>query len=403
MTDSPLLPLALCLLATLGELGWLAGAAWFLARFRPATARAQGVVTLILAATGRQEGLAELFADLARQTLRPRRLVLAVEAETDPVVAQALGLAHLLPFPLEIAVGGTEALQRSQKATNLIAALRRIDARDEAIVLFDVDVRLREGWLMDLVAPALRDEADVVHGGRWSLVSNASGPVRHLTVFLDRTLTLSPRQIMGRGYVWGGSIGIRAAALQRMNLPAAFDRALSTDGAIDRRIRELGLRLLFRRVLLVPTPEEGGEAGAWAFKRRQMQMIHLNHPPAWRLLGLALHLQGAAIPLALLALAGHPAAAPLLALPAAMGLARALAHDRAGRHAGAPDLGMARLVQWLIGAATPLASGFALAMFWSTARVRRVRWRHVEYEVTRHGEVRIARRYRPGSSGGPRH
>lgn len=399
MTEGLALPLVLCLLAVLGELAWLGGAAWFLARFRPSTARGAGAVTLILAATGHQERLSELFAALARQTLRPRRLVLAVESEADPVVAQARGLAPLLPFPLEIATGGTEPAPRSQKATNLIAALSHVDAQDEAVALLDVDVRLRDGWLMDLAAPVLRGDADVVHGGRWSLVSAASGPVRHLSVFLDRTLTLSPRQIMGRGYVWGGSIGIGAAALARMDLPAAFDRALSTDGAIDRRIRALGLRLLFRRVLLVPTPDEGGEYGAWAFKRRQMQMIHLNHAPAWRLLGLALHLQGAAIPLALLALAGNGAAAWLLALPAAMGLVRGVGHDRVGRRAGAPDHGAPRVIQWLVGAATPLAAGFALAMFWSTARVRRVRWRHVEYEITPGGEVRVARRGSHGTIG----
>lgn len=397
MTDGLALPLVFCLLAVLGELGWMGGAAWFLARFRPSVARAEGQVTVVLAATGRQDGLAALFAALARQTLRPRRLVLAVESEADPVVAQAQGLAHLLPFPIAIATGGTEAARRSQKATNLIAALRLVDAHDDAVALCDVDVRLRDGWLMDLVAPVLKGDADVVHGGRWSLVSAASGPVRHLAVFLDRTLTLSPRQITGRGYVWGGSIGIGAAALARMELPAAFDRALSTDGAIDRRIGALGLRLLFRRVLLVPTPDEGGERGAWAFKRRQMQMIHLNHPPAWRLLGLALHLQGAAIPLALLALAGNGAAALLLLVPATMGLLRAIGHERAGRHAGAPDWGLPRVVQWLIGAATPIAAGFALAMFWSTARVRRVRWRHVEYDVAPDGEVRVARRHSHGT------
>jgi len=393
------LPLLLALLAALGEAAWLGGVGWFLARYRPPLARAEGRVSLIMAATGHSAGMPALFAALAAQTLRPRRLILAVESAADPALAQARGLAHLLPFPIEVALGGTEAGRRSQKATNLIAALRLVDGADEAVAFCDLDILPRPGWLNDLVAPVLRGDADVVHGGRWSLAGRGAGPVRHLATWLDRTLTLSPRQITGRGYVWGGSIGISAAALARMDLPAAFDRALSTDGAIDRRIAALGLRLLFRRALLVPTPPEGGERAAWAFKRRQMQMIHLNHPPAWRLLGLALHLQAAAIPLVLLALAGNGAAAALLALPAGLGLLRAAGHDRAGRLAGAPDPWPVRLAQFAIGAVTPLAAGFALAMFWSTARVRRIRWRHVDYELGPGGEVRVARRRGHGAIG----
>lgn len=397
MTGGWLLPALLCVAAMLGELAWLGGVWWFLRHYRPASGRAQGTVTLLLAATGRSAGLPALFAALAAQTLCPRRLILAVESEADPVVAQARDLAATLPFPVEIAVAGTEAERRSQKATNLIAGLRLVDARDEALILFDADILPREGWLMDLATPALRGEADVVHGGRWSLVAASDGPVRSLAAWLDRTLTLSPRQATGRGYVWGGSIAIGAPALTRMNLPTAFDRALSTDGAIDRRIGALGLRLLFRRVLLVPTPAEGGERGAWAFKRRQMQMIHLNHPPAWRLLGVALTLQGASVALALLAVAGNAAAAWLLPLPMLMGLARAAGHDRAGRTTGRADSGLSRWLQYAIGLATPVASAFALAMFWSTARIRRVRWRHVDYEMGPDGTVRVARRREHGT------
>ena len=397
MTAGWLLPALLCLLAMAGELAWLGGAWWFLRHYRPASGRAEGRVTLLLAATGRSAGLPALFGALARQTLTPRRMILAVEGDDDPVVAQARELAAMLPFPVEVAVAGADAERRSQKATNLIAGLRLVDEADEAVVLLDADILPREGWLMDLATPALRGEADVVHGARWSLVSPMDGIVRTLVAWVDRMLTLSPRQVMGRGYVWGGSIAIAAPALRRMDLPAAFDRTLSTDGAIDRRIGELGLRLLFRRVLLVPTPAEGGERGAWAFKRRQMQMIHLNHRAAWRLLGLVLNLQGASVLLMLLAMAGNAWAGVLLLLPMLMGLARAAGHDRAGRTTGRADSGARRWVQYAIGFAAPVTAGFALAMFWSTARVRRVRWRHVEYELGPDGGVLVTRRNRHGT------
>ena len=156
VTGGWLLPALLCLLAVAGEAAWLGGVWWFLRPPRPASGRAEGRVTLLLAATGRSAGLPALFGSLARQTLTPRRMILAVEGDDDPVVAQARELAAVLPFPVEVAVAGADAERRSQKATNLIAGLRLVDEADEAVGLPDAGIPPREGWLMGLATPALR-------------------------------------------------------------------------------------------------------------------------------------------------------------------------------------------------------------------------------------------------------
>jgi hypothetical protein len=382
-------------LALLASLAWLAGIAWFLWFFRPPAVAAQGQVTLLLAVTGRTAGLPPLFAALARQTLQPRRLLVAVESQEDPAFAQVRELAPSLPFPVEIVVAGVDDT-RSQKATNMIAALARVDADDDALVLLDADILPQEHWLSWLATPALNGAADVVTGYRWHALDGA-GPGRHLVAWLDRALALGPRALAS-GLVWGGSVAIARDALARMDLAATLARTFSTDGAISRRARALGLRVLTRRAVLLPTPPEGGDREAIAFKRRQLQIVHLYVPRLWLALGVALHAEALALPLALLAMAGDGVAAGFVAAIAAVGGLRAALHDHVTRAIGIREGNPARAGQVALGLLAPLSAPAVAALFWTSARTRIIRWRHVEYAVDGPEQVRVLRRHEPGAA-----
>jgi len=382
-------------IALLATLAWLAGVAWFLWFFRPPAVAAEGRVTLLLAVTGRTDGLPPLFAALARQTLRPRRLLVAVESEADPAFAQVRELEALLPFPVEIVVAGLDDT-RSQKATNMIAALARVDAGDDALVLLDADILPQDTWLSWLATPALNGAAEVVTGYRWHALDGA-GPGRHLVAWLDRSLALGPR-FLASGLVWGGSVAISRDALARMDLPGALSRTFSTDGAISRRARALGLRVLTRRAVLLPTPPEGGDREAIAFKKRQLQIVRVYVPVLWMWLGAALHAEALALPLLVLALAGSATAAWFLAGVMLVGVARALLHDRVTRAVGIREGRAARAAQLAFGALAPITAPAVAALFWTSARTRIIRWRHVEYEVLGPEEVRVLRRHAPGTA-----
>lgn len=388
----PALPGTLALLA---GLAWLAGLVWFLRHFRAPSVAAEGRVSLLLAVTGRTDGLPPLFAALARQTLRPRRLIAAVESESDPAFAQLRELAPELPFPVEVVVAGVDD-RRSQKATNLIAGLRLVDAQDDALVLLDADILPQDQWLSWLATPALNGTAEVVTGYRWHALDGA-GPGRHLVAWLDRALALGPR-FVASGLVWGGSVALSRAALARMNLEGALARTFSTDGAISRRARALHLRVLTRRAVLVPTPPEGGDREAIAFKRRQLQIVHVYVPRLWWLLGAVIAMEAASFLLLLMALAGDAGALPWLVPICAIGLARALLQDRVTRAVGIREGGLARAAQWLAGAAVPITAPLVLLLFASSARTRVIRWRHVEYEVRGPEDVRVLRRHPHGSA-----
>jgi hypothetical protein len=381
--------------ALLTTLAWLAGVAWFLRFFRAPSVEVPGRVTLLLAVTGRTDGLPPLFAALARQTLRPRRMLVAIEAETDPALAQVRELEHLLPFPVEVVVAGLDDT-RSQKATNMIAALARVDAEDDALVLLDADILPQDHWLSWLATPALNGAADVVTGYRWHALDGA-GPGRHVVAWLDRSLALGPR-FLASGLVWGGSVAVSRDALARMDLADALGRTFSTDGAISRRARALGLRVLTRRAVLLPTPPEGGDREAIAFKTRQLQIVHVYVPSLWVWLGVALHAEALVLPLALLGLGGNGVALGFVGAVGAVGVVRALLHDRVTRAVGIREGMPARAAQVALGALAPLAAPAVVALFWTSARTRVIRWRHIEYEVRGPEDVRVLRRHQTGAA-----
>ncbi len=382
-------------IALLATLAWFAGVVWFLRYFRAPAVEVPGRVTLLLAVTGRTEGLPPLFAALARQTLRPRRMLVAVEAESDPALAQVRELEHLLPFPIEVVVAGLDDT-RSQKATNMIAALARVDAMDDALVLLDADILPQDHWLSWLATPALNGAADLVTGYRWHALDGA-GPGRHVVAWLDRSLALGPR-FLASGLVWGGSVAISRDALARMDLADALSRTFSTDGAISRRARSLGLRVLTRRAVLLPTPPEGGDREAIAFKTRQLQIVHVYVPSLWVWLGVALHAEALALPLALLAVAGDGVAVAFLAAIGVVGVARALLQDRVTRAVGIREGIAARAAQVALGALAPITAPAVAALFWTSARTRVIRWRHIDYEVSGPEQVRVLRRRVPGDA-----
>src|SRR5207237_5848363 len=146
----------------------------FFARLRVQDDRLSASVTLVLPATGTLPGLEDLLGALTAQSLRPRRLIVAVESQEDPAYLRVAALAECYSqLKIELVVAGLSPL-RSQKCTNLLAALAQLAADDTHVVLLDADIRPQPWWLAALVAPLAADRADLVNGYRWPVATPLS-------------------------------------------------------------------------------------------------------------------------------------------------------------------------------------------------------------------------------------
>ncbi len=361
---------------------------WRWRRLRMPAVRKDGQVTLILPLTGPAPGLEALLGALARQTLTPRRLVVAIESEADPAHARVLAARAGCPFPVEIRIAG-QVSWRGQKNTNLIAGIAAVDARDDAVVLLDGDIRPQPWWLSAAASPAIAGTHDVVTGFRWQMLEGR-GLIGHMVAWVDRmgAVLILPSRF---GAVWGGTVGLSRRAVAVLDLPRLLDRALVDDLTIGMAAKRRGLVFLARGAIVLPTPTEGDDAAQLRFMRRQLQVIRICQPLLWWPLMAAAHLSVIGWFLAVLALP-DPAAIAILAGITACGVARSVCHSGIGARIGARDPLAGRLVQALVGALPPLSDGLIAALGWTMLRPRRLRWRHVVYRVDGPEAVRVLAR-----------
>lgn len=237
--------------------------------------RGSVAVTLILPLTGRSPGLASLVRALELQTLRPRRLILAVESPLDPAYAMAQDIAQQTMLPVELDVAGP-ARSCGQKCWNLISALRRLDAADDVVVLMDGDIDPGPSWLDTVVRPLTTDLCDVSTGYRWHRIDrHAFGA--HLIAAIDRSIAVLPRPAASRA-AWGGTLALKARTVPILQLEQVLASTVSDDCAIGDHATRKGLRIRTDRSLLVPTPSTSALAPALRFARRQYHIMRIHRP-----------------------------------------------------------------------------------------------------------------------------
>lgn len=388
MTALTLLQLILAACGLLVSVLALVAVVHFLLRLERPRSRKTCRATLILPLTGTAPTLERLVEAIAGQTLPARRLLIAVENERDPAYARAVSMIGTRPLDIEVVVAG-QARHTAQKCQNQIAALNRIDAGDDAVVLLDADIVPQEWWLSALVSPLADDVCDVVTGYRWTIVARPTLGA-HLVAAIDRTMAVLPR-IAFTPVVWGGTLALSRRALARLDLPRTLADTLSDDCTIGARAAALGLRILTRRALLVPTPLGIGVAAAWQFGRRQYQIVRIYRPElfALGLAAISARLLAWGVILANLAASSWPAVAGGAFIVLALG---ALAAQQAIAHRlGFADPPRVAAVQTLLAVAKPLVDLFHWSMI-AAALGTRIRWAHVTYAVGADSRVAVAER-----------
>jgi hypothetical protein len=352
---------------------------------RPAAA------TLILPVTGPSPGLETLIATLNAQTLPPRRLIIAVESPEDPAYRRAHDISPLACFPVEVVVA-VAAVHQAQKCRNQQAALARIDAGDEVIVLMDADIRPQPWWLSALATPLAEGHSDIVTGQRWQQVARHRLGA-HLVTAIDRGLMLLPRIAMAPArVVWGGSVGLSRSAAIAVDLTGLLDRTLSDDLSLAERAASARLRVLTRGALLVASPGALDIAGAWRFAVRQYKIVHVYRPWLWRLALLIINLRLISWLAVLYCVFSAGTFVWAAAALAALAILKQYLVGEIARRLGMPDPASVRFVQILLGLLQPLVDAFHASIIIAAADTRHVAWGHVVYEVSGPSSIAVKER-----------
>lgn len=356
----------------------------------PIRQRVEAQVAIILPITG-GASLPEVLQRLDAQTLRTFRLIVAVESEGDPAHAWTLAAMGSVSFPIEIVVAG-HATHQAQKCRNQQAALKRLRAGDEIIVLMDGDIRPSAEWLHALVSPVAEGHFGLVTGNRWQQVT-AHRLGAHLVATIDRALTINPRlDFAAARVVWGGSLAMSAVKAAAIDLDTSLENTLSDDLSIAERAESCGVRIVTRASLLIASPTRLSLAAAWRFARRQYQICRIYRPYLWWLAALTINMRLAAWIFALLLFNDDGRFGWALLALAGLSMAKQFLVGDIGRRLGLPDPASVRAVQLALGLLQPIPDLFHSTVILAAARTRFVRWGHVTYEVKGPYDIRVRER-----------
>jgi glycosyl transferase family 21 len=370
----------------------------FSARLQVQNNRFSASATLVLPATGMLPGLEDLLAGLAAQTLAPRRLIISVESREDPAYTRVACLAARYPqLKIDLVVAARSPL-RSQKCTNLLAALAQLEPEDAYIVLLDADIRPQPWWLASLVGPLAAGRADLVNGYRWPVPTSLTIGTA-LVAGIDRGIAVLPRLSQTRP-IWGGSLAVNREALAALDLPNTVGRTLTEDLPIGDRAAQLGLRVLTRRAIRPPSMLDARFCDIWRFARRQYQLIRLYRPGLWCFAAFVVTTDLAARVGLLSSLAAAGFALPIIIVVALLGSITTEIRLAISRRLGIADGIGFRLAQHLLAWTILPAPIFHASVIWGGAITSPVVWRHVRYRVDKNGQVvGVVRRSYSDSSG----
>lgn len=223
-------------------------------------------------------GLDSFLAGLAAQDHPSWRVVFTVADAADPAATALARFIAAAPQRASLVVAGI-ARRRGQKVHNLLAGLACRHPGDMAVVTLDADTVPQPDLLRKVLRPLTTGQAPIATGYRWSDPADHHPASRAVAAIDQAIATLPPLRRFAP--CWGGATAIRADALDALDLPLLWDRAIADDLTLSRAARRLGLRVYGPLSARVPSPVRFGWRSALAFGQRQYRLLRLHAPGLW--------------------------------------------------------------------------------------------------------------------------
>jgi hypothetical protein len=348
-------------------------------------------VAVIVPIKGASEATVAFLHAVRHQGYPNYRIIAAIESEDDPAFDLLQRQAGTPGARIEICVAGL-AQRSGQKIHNLLAALSRFEPTDEIVAFTDADTLPQPLWLSRLVAGIVNAGRPAVTGYRWMIPADA-----RLSSAVVAAANASIATLLRVPYVanacWGGTMVMPRATLERIDIRRYWEGAILDDLQMTRALRDHGIMIFSPRQSLLLSPIAMSWPQAFAFARRQYQLVLTHDPDLWLLaaLGTAVPAFSFAIATALL-FQGSIFALCAVALAALLGDVRTRLRQRIvtalwGRELTSGLAGFWTTDRWL----RPLWWGFHAICVFSALGSRRIRWAGVDYIVRSPQDIEVIR------------
>jgi hypothetical protein len=358
---------------------------------RPEIPGREPPAAVIVAVKGVSPTTLVFFEKLLGQAYADFKIIAAVEAEDDPAAALIRNLEKVAPGKISLTIAG-RVTQGGQKVANLLAALDRLDDRDEIVVFTDADTLPDANWLGRLVSALVDAGFEAVSGYRWMVP--VDGTLASAFVAAANTsIVTAPRAPLPINLCWGGSVALRTETLKNIDIRKYWDGAISDDLQMTRALKEHGIKIYSPRQSLLLSPVAFDWPSAFAFGIRQYRLCYLHFPWLWVFGIFCLLTPILSLPIAVsLALEGDPGAIAILGLSLICGELRFRCRRRIAQSLFGPKkAGYERLTgqvdRWL----RPLWWVFHGLCALAAPLSRKIHWAGVDYHVLGRQQVIASR------------
>jgi len=253
-------------------------------------------VSIFVPCRGLDEDLEENLRALFRQDFPRYEVIFVVDSERDeavPVIkkimrrrdtASAKQLNNKTSSPSRL--GGAKLIvagkaeNEGQKVHNLREAVLHAAGESEVFVFVDSDARPAENWLRALIAPLQDENCGAATAYRW-FISKDFRFASEMRAVWNASIASALGANRKSNFCWGGSMAIRRATFEKIDMRERWRGTLSDDFAVTRALTEANLPICFVPQALAASVENCSFRECLEFTTRQMKITRTYAPDLW--------------------------------------------------------------------------------------------------------------------------
>lgn len=290
----------------------------------------------------------------------------------------------------------------SLKCSALVQAVSELNDDFKVVALVDGDTIVHSNWLRELVAPLNDSRVGATTGNRWYL---PQGKYWGTTVRYLWNVASVPQMYFYR-ICWGGSLAIKTEVFRQTKLLSRWKRAFCEDTMLDSILRLQGLQMKFVPSLMMLNREECRLPGFISWSKRQLLNTRLYHPSWWAIVLYSITMvllpfwAGRQLEAAIfnkqwlyVSYLGSATAINIVSLPILWVIIEY--HVRVviqARDEKLPPFSLSKIIKILF--TIPFAQIISLIILISSMRIRRVKWRGINYRINGPWDIKLVE-YRP--------
>lgn len=236
-------------------------------------------VTVIAPCRGIERGMERNFENLFLQDHPAYEIIFVVDDKEDPCVPVIEKVAQNRAQRSKLIVA-PNAIDCAQKVENLRAAVLHASAESEVFVFVDSDVRPSRDWLRSLVGPLVDNRVGAATGYRWFLAEPPTFASEMRSVW-NASIASALGPDTRTNFCWGGSMAIRRATFEQLNVRDRLKGTLSDDFTVTRILNEAGLPIVFVPRAVTPSVSSCRFRELVEFTTRQMKITRVYAPKLW--------------------------------------------------------------------------------------------------------------------------